>query len=701
MKRHGRGLMITALVVLLLTPAPVYPQILNPSYLSEMPMPARILAEIKGKDTEDTGERQMGAFMALIKIMDDMAWGLGHRYVDPADTRKQTPDEGRIRLGYQTAYADLWHKVTNKEGHVYDHDRDLLNEILNKFFSENFRTLYSNSNANAAAAYKAHQEKMYGNPANAAPAQPASQAAAPGSQTELRRCVASGRSLRTCMTEGMGSGFEQMIGISLKQPVPAGFRMTGDYSSSSGFRLIFEPEQVTMVCRGVPAPRPYTVQITDTQALVTIQNESKSVVFSLRPDGKLSGSGPIHLTGQVPTGSHTQQTMGMTTQKTTATRELTPLEAGNRQDAIRNGQVFTVQEDATQLVYGPTGTQTVTEFTTKAADCTLGLMSPIGSSPLPHLPKNDFDVLTTIGAGMGTLMKGGNLNDATKEMLFPEDEKNIVPGLRMNGYYSGESGFSLHFHPESVTVGCGDAERALQYSVEHSGNKTMLVIKDTPNPIALQIMPDGSISGEGTVQVNGRIITGTTDDMNNPFVFAPQVARCSVGRLVAGEPGTRPPAVTPPSPPAQVSSATDTGSRPATVAGTSLKITAGPGVSSLLAGKALVVLKDNLENILGSVGINAPAGSSRISAWTHACEHSPRDALCQQGATSLAPYIVAKTGFDGNGVATFNNVPSSGTFFVLADTSYAHHLIWNLRVDLHPGANAIVLDERNSSPIDR
>jgi arylsulfatase A-like enzyme len=130
------------MLVVLLGPIMVHAQTLKPSYLSEMPAPARILAEIKGKDAEDTGERQMGAFMALIKMMDDMAWGLEHRNVNMADTRKSTPDEMRIRLGYQTAYADLWHKVTNKEGHVYDHDRDLLNEMLQKFFSESFRAKY-------------------------------------------------------------------------------------------------------------------------------------------------------------------------------------------------------------------------------------------------------------------------------------------------------------------------------------------------------------------------------------------------------------------------------------------------------------------------------------------------------------------------------------------------------------------------------
>src|SRR5438477_3904723 len=122
MKRRFRDSFF-ALVVSLLGSRAVYAQGLIPSYLAEMPPPPRVIAEIKGKDAEDTGERQMGAFMALIQMMDDMAWGIEHRYVNNADTMRLTPDESRIRLAYQTAYADIWHKVTNKEGHVYDHDR--------------------------------------------------------------------------------------------------------------------------------------------------------------------------------------------------------------------------------------------------------------------------------------------------------------------------------------------------------------------------------------------------------------------------------------------------------------------------------------------------------------------------------------------------------------------------------------------------
>src|SRR5260370_20944344 len=83
---------LTLWAISLLSPIVVQSQTLNPSYLSEMPVPSRILAEIKGKDAEDTGERQMGAFRALVQMMDDMASGLGHRYVNDADTRDRSEE---------------------------------------------------------------------------------------------------------------------------------------------------------------------------------------------------------------------------------------------------------------------------------------------------------------------------------------------------------------------------------------------------------------------------------------------------------------------------------------------------------------------------------------------------------------------------------------------------------------------------------
>jgi len=145
--------LLILLVVLLMSPLAVQSQRLTPSYLSEMPAPSRVVNEIKGKDAANNGERQMATFAVLIKIMNDMAYGLEHR-----SERQLTPDEQRISKLYEAAYMDVWQKVKATYGKQYsgeyNNDRDLLVEVLDKFFSENFRTKYLSVNGFAAGWYR-------------------------------------------------------------------------------------------------------------------------------------------------------------------------------------------------------------------------------------------------------------------------------------------------------------------------------------------------------------------------------------------------------------------------------------------------------------------------------------------------------------------------------------------------------------------
>src|SRR6185369_4035991 len=123
---------------------------------------------------------------------------------------------------------------------------------------------------------------------------------------------------------------------------------------------------------------------------------------------------------------------------------------------------------------------------------------------------------------------------------------------------------------------------------------------------------------------------------------------------------TAPSPVVPSSAAATPASASDNGT--AVTGSTSLRISAGPGVAKLLAGKALAVLRDSLENLLGAGGITPQGTTSRVAVWAHACERAAADPVCQQGLAVFGNYTVARTGFDASGVATFTNVPSSGTF---------------------------------------
>lgn len=67
--------------------------------------------------------------------------------------------------------------------------------------------------------------------------------------------------------------------------------------------------------------------------------------------------------------------------------------------------------------------------------------------------------------------------------------------------------------------------------------------------------------------------------------------------------------------------------------------------------------------------------------------------------------VVASTKLDVYGKAVFSNA-RTGTYTYwltfLVDVPYnGSHLVWNLRVDLKPGANSVSLDQRNTTPIDR
>jgi hypothetical protein len=497
----------------------------------------------------------------------------------------------------------------------------------------------------------------------------------------------------------MSNGFDQMTGISSKIPSTPGLRMTGDYSSPTGFRVIFQPDKAAMSCRGVPSPQPYTVELSDTQALVKIHNGSKPVILVLRQDGKLEASGPVKITGQVPAGSRTEQTMGMTPQTTTTQRELTPLEAQNYPDAKQNGQVFTNSEESTQMVYGSTGNRTVTQYVNKTVECNLGLMTPTGPTPLPPDIENPFGVITTIFSGGSVLLHGGTTDQAATEML--NLDKAPRPGLRMSGRYAGQNGFSVMFHPESATVACGDAERAHEYSIQKNSNQIVLKIHDDTNPITLQLKPDGSLFADGTVQVDGRVITGTTEDPKNPFVFAPKIGRCAVGTLVAGGwANSSAAAATATAAPSATANTAAAGATPS-AGNASLSIASGfatpPGVDNPLAGRSMSLMKDSLNNVLTKNGVPIPAGTSAYHALDAECKKGPNE--CKRLLLAIGGNSAANAKLDAEGKATFPAV-AAGTYYLFGAIQYSKQpMLVDLKIDLKPGANSVTVTERNATPV--
>src|SRR5215510_8729155 len=216
------------------------PQTLNPPYLSEMPTAEKVMSAMKVADPRESALRQIGTFYQLIEIIKTLS--------GPREFRGFTPDEARIVAAYGLAQynveqaadkafpspAGRTHRFTEQTPYRYGRwDRRFGVEgiqTFQTFFSAvlkaEFDKIIQGDNARRAARAQAYQN----NPPAAQQTQPATQGSSvvkPGSQEELRRCIASGRSERTCFTEVLGNGMDQLSGISTKPVSPQGLRMTG------------------------------------------------------------------------------------------------------------------------------------------------------------------------------------------------------------------------------------------------------------------------------------------------------------------------------------------------------------------------------------------------------------------------------------------------------------------------------------------
>lgn len=491
----------------------------NPPYLTEMPAPARILAEIKGKDTEDTGERQMGAFRNLVQIIDDMAWGLGHRNVSDADSRAATPDERRLRFAYETAYADLWHKVTNKEGHVYDHDLALRHELLQKFFTDNFRAQYFQSNKTDAAEYAAFEKRMNPTPpAGAGQTGPGGQHyATDAGSVAVRKCVESGRSEIECLGEGMKVGLvdlagkDSFMGKTLQDNKDPGLRLTGVYSAADT-GMVFQQDVVTFACADlVRDPHQYSVQASGSQVRVTIASAPKPLIFSFQ-DGKLIGPGTIDVLGRVPIGgpvtttstAYQTETHAVTTREEIPQQNL-PMYAGES-DVQTNGSESYIEHQSSYTTTAPFQ-MTHHEIPTKpkTAHCNIGVVPATGETI------KSADIATTV---LGS--------QASKS-------QNTKPGLRLNGTYAAQGGLSIDFRWDSATLECGQAGNSEGYSVVPQNGHLVVNFDNKTGPFSLVLQPNGSLSGQGSIEVAGRrIIQGTGTDPNH---FVPVNARCTLGTM--------------------------------------------------------------------------------------------------------------------------------------------------------------------------
>ena len=459
-----------------------------------------------------------------------------------------------------------------------------------------------------------------------------------------------------CVGKGFTTGLLDMTGIdlsALRGPAKVGLRMTGLYKGAGDFRLVFGDDTAGIGGCGklVEEGHAYTITKKGNQLLIEVANQPKSFVVALGPDGKLTGPGPTDIAGKVIVGYHRY----WVEKRRVSDNTIIPGSGHEEQEPI----------------YAP-----------KTERCTIGVLPPAGST-------------SSAGSALVAVLKivSGQQSD---EEAGREAEKNATPpGPRMLGQYSGQGGLRAEFNTDTVILDCGEAHVEQRYTVENTVNQVLVTVKNGATPFTVALQPDGTLAGSGTVDVAGRVVTGSNA---NGIAYAPRNARCALGTLAAKGSAAGPAAAYASPGPANSPAAPAPAAPPAgnAVLSVAAGLAAQAGGASPLAGQGVLLLKDSLETALAKGGFQPPAGLSPIQGWISACQNRAPD--CQKAAIAIGADAAAARKADANGKVEFPGVPA-GTYFVVSAAPLSNQVVrWNLKVDLKPGANSVTLDQRNAMP---
>lgn len=516
----------------------------------------------------------------------------------------------------------------------------------------------------------------------------------------IARCITSGRLPASCTGNALLGAFGQMLASVLPsddktpQAPAAGPVMAGVYQGAGNWRLDFITDGVLVNCSVLsPNQQFYKLEFRNDHPIIVINTTPKPLILTLRADGTIVGPGPFVLDGVIATGSAGgSTTAGHTeTQTSTATERVNSYEvpqvgqSGVTSATSAGGGTYDVSKTTTQSTYVPgTSTPAHATFSAKRVTC-----------PALNLSSKGANIgMETIQTDMLKTMFGGSKGPPTP------------PGIRMHGIYAAPTGFSLQFFPESAILGCGpDSARAYPYSVVAEGAKAVAHINAPDHPLALAMRPDGSLepSDSGAYQVHGRTITGQND--NNDFTFTPMERTCNLALLTPSKtiPSNGGSAATTI---ASAAGGTAAGGAPSTLSSAAaplgnavLNISSGfpaqPGVQNPLAGRSLVLLRDDYDTALKKGGVVIPPGMTGQKYVASIC--STRTPDCQKAIAAIQTNAVSATRADANGKGALPGVPP-GSYYLMISTIYNKQMLtWGYKVDLRSGANTVTLDPSNAT----
>jgi hypothetical protein len=674
-------------------------QAANTNYTADLPSVARVKAEIKGSDPTDTLARQCAVFTYLQTYIDRIKYNRTVR-------GPYTPDEQRLRADYSLAAyqisQDYAKTHTSDEAKAFErlHGQYELNSEFYKDWTHRLigpqsAAAYQNMESEMGARQQAHiaAEKRTYDEAHAKTTNAQGLSNDP-TAVATRRCLELGGSNIACMGKGFGAGFFDLIGFhpdELTGPGRAGVVLSGSYRNpATTTHLDFGPDAVSIAGCGklVADGHSYTIEKRSGSLRVHVENEPQPFVLTMRPDGGLTGPGPIDVKGRIIIGYHT------------VTHTL-----------YVNGA------PAVGPQYGCTGvcqtSESVPDYAPKIERCA------IGSLAMPPRPKPQAQPAAGESGGMMGMLMG--VFD-TGEMKMGFD-----PGLRMTGQFTGGK-LLLDFTPTSIILDCGEAHVRDTYTVENATDQLLVHVENQGGPFTLAVGPDNSLRGTGSTTINGRLVSGMQGDN---VTFTPHAETCEVSnfrpktgssattaKVAANTPppsvaNPAAPSAATPTAPAPVAYAAPTTTTPALSTAVPPAATPSAGTRAAMrviitsnfaasanpmAGQTIYIMRERMDDVLRKLGIPIPSNNSPAQAWqafATACQGQGVD--CAPVLTALKSHFVTAAKLDSAGKATLSATATTGAYFLFAQVRSPEGLmVWDLPENFVAGDNSITLTAANA-----
>ena len=478
-------------------------QPLNPAYLAGMPSPDVVRQRIQGSNAVDTLARQVAVLNRLPRIITDRMRLAPERGFNLTPDELQTTNaysltsyqlsQGYIKSATPETVKTFQQMVAGYEGDPALNDQMM--GLLSAATLAEYRRVDRVASERAQA--RIDQQKRENERAEALPATPVAGGARemyndPGT-VAMRRCLELGGATAECLGSGLKTGFLDLVGgapaelLRLADSVgrAAGVRIGGTFAAAGGVKMEFTEGTVSISSCGKleRASRSYTVTKRGNQLQVEIANEPKPLVIMLGPNNVFTGPAAFPFTGEIITGYESRY--------------------------VEDRRV-----SDNSVVVGSGRFERVPIYETRTLNCGFASLR----ATAPAYPE---------GSVIGSLV--GALNGQPDPAAQFSGTTEAPAGPRMGGTYAG-GGLKVEFRSTAAVLDCGNAHVMRPYGVQNLADRVVITVRNGNAPMTLTLGQDGSLSGSGTVDVAGRLVTGVN---GSNVTFAPHQERCTVGTLTA------------------------------------------------------------------------------------------------------------------------------------------------------------------------